>query len=510
MQDITVSGTVFDAENNAKANAVLTVIPRGVTGALLHSASFTVTSNESGVVSFTCARNAQYTIKGNVLGLTGDGLLTTMPDASSVTLESLVASSLVTATFGNPMTGLGDMIYGGNASGLATRLAPGDEGEYLSIVDGVPSWVEGTGGGATSLNGLSDVTLTAAATGNFLRKSAGDWVNTNLVAGDIPDISATYSLSGHTHSGVYEPANSNIQSHISNTSNPHSVTKSQVGLGSVENTALSTWAGSSNITTLGTIGTGVWNGTAIAYSKLSLTGAILNADLAGSIAISKLSITGTPDGTKFLRDDGSWQTVSGGSGDVVGPSSSTDNAIARFDSTTGKLLQNSSATVNDNGRVITAGGANGGVYFGSTSGISDSNSDGRLDFFAGGSSRMDIVDVGGGYRTRILGTQGISTGSGGIYIEGVAQWNGDSGIGRNAAGVLEINDHNAGAFRDLLARGLRSNAVAFASAIGSPVEGTMQAFTDSSTATWGATITGGGANHVLGYFNGTNWTVAAK
>jgi microcystin-dependent protein len=40
-----------------------------------------------------------------------------------------------------------------------------------------------------------------------------------------------------------------------------------------------------------------------------------------------------------------------GTGDVTGPGSSTDNAIARFDSTTGKLLQNSSATVNDSGSV---------------------------------------------------------------------------------------------------------------------------------------------------------------
>lgn len=47
------------------------------------------------------------------------------------------------------------------------------------------------------------------------------------------------------------------------------VTKSDVGLGSVENTALSTWTGSSNITTLGTIGTGVWQGTAIADSYIS-------------------------------------------------------------------------------------------------------------------------------------------------------------------------------------------------------------------------------------------------
>lgn len=52
-------------------------------------------------------------------------------------------------------------------------------------------------------------------------------------------------------------------------------------------------------------------------------------------------------------------------------------------------------------------------------------------------------------------------------------------------------------------------AVAFASAP-TPVEGMTQAFTDSTTVTWGATITGGGANKVLGYYNGTNWTVSGK
>ena len=36
-------------------------------------------------------------------------------------------------------------------------------------------------------------------------------------------------------------------------------------------------------------------------------------------------------------------------GDVVGPASATDNAIARFDTTTGKLIQNSTVTLDDNG-----------------------------------------------------------------------------------------------------------------------------------------------------------------
>jgi hypothetical protein len=41
-----------------------------------------------------------------------------------------------------------------------------------------------------------------------------------------------------------------------------------------------------------------------------------------------------------------------GLGDVVGPASSTDNAIARFDSTTGKLIQNSGVTVDDNNNIV--------------------------------------------------------------------------------------------------------------------------------------------------------------
>lgn len=41
----------------------------------------------------------------------------------------------------------------------------------------------------------------------------------------------------------------------------------------------------------------------------------------------------------------------GGGGDVTGPASSTDNAIARFDGTTGKIIQNSSATLSDAGGI---------------------------------------------------------------------------------------------------------------------------------------------------------------
>jgi hypothetical protein len=57
-----------------------------------------------------------------------------------------------------------------------------------------------------------------------------------------------------------------------------------------------------------------------------------------------------------LRTDGSgvlsWVAQSGGSGgDVTGPASSTDNAVARFDLTTGKIIQNSQVIVDDSGTV---------------------------------------------------------------------------------------------------------------------------------------------------------------
>jgi hypothetical protein len=46
-----------------------------------------------------------------------------------------------------------------------------------------------------------------------------------------------FSTTSHNHTGTYEPANANIQSHISNTSNPHATTKTHIGLSNVTNDA---------------------------------------------------------------------------------------------------------------------------------------------------------------------------------------------------------------------------------------------------------------------------------
>lgn len=61
--------------------------------------------------------------------------------------------------------------------------------------------------------------------------------------------------------------------------------RTSAGLGNVENTALSTWAGTANITTIGTLSAG-------AIPTTLLTGTITNAQLAGSIDLTT-KVTGT-------------------------------------------------------------------------------------------------------------------------------------------------------------------------------------------------------------------------
>lgn len=123
----------------------------------------------------------------------------------------------------------------------------GHSGEYLTTDGTTASWAAGSGGVTDhgALTGLTDDDHSQY----FNTTRANTWFGTKSVA----------SLSNHSHTVLTDiGTNTHVQidSHISNISNPHSVTKAQVNLGNVENTALSTWAGSSNITTVGTLSSG--------------------------------------------------------------------------------------------------------------------------------------------------------------------------------------------------------------------------------------------------------------
>lgn len=67
-----------------------------------------------------------------------------------------------------------------------------------------------------------------------------------------------------------------------------------------------------------------------------------------------LDDSGNLTATSFIGD-GSSLTGIGGTGDVDGPASSTDNAITRFDSTTGKIIQNSGVIIDDSNNISGVG-----------------------------------------------------------------------------------------------------------------------------------------------------------
>lgn len=85
-------------------------------------------------------------------------------------------------------------------------------------------------------------------------------------------------------------------------------------------------------------------------SKVPVAGDLEIAELAVNLADAKL-YTKNASGTVIELAGGG-----GGSGDVVGPASATDNALARFDGTTGKLIQNGTVTQDDNGTLAQVNG----------------------------------------------------------------------------------------------------------------------------------------------------------
>jgi hypothetical protein len=88
------------------------------------------------------------------------------------------------------------------------------------------------------------------------------------------------------------------------------------------------------------------------YASGTATNVPLAANLTSSASGAELALN-YADGKLYYKNSSGTVTLlastAGASGDVVGPASATDNALARFDLTTGKLIQNSVGILSDAG-----------------------------------------------------------------------------------------------------------------------------------------------------------------
>jgi len=124
-------------------------------------------------------------------------------------------------------------------------------------------------------------------------------------------------------------------------------------------------------------------------------------------------------------------TITGvsGLGDVVGPASATDNAISRFDGTTGKLIQNSLATVSDTGAISAPVDASiSGLTVGKGAGAVASNT--AVGFQSLQSNTSGAFNTSVGYNSSVYNTSGVyNTANGYVALFSNSTGNSNSAFG---------------------------------------------------------------------------------
>jgi hypothetical protein len=187
-------------------------------------------------------------------------------------------------------------------------------------------------------------------------------------------------------------------------------------------------------------------------------------------------------------------------GDVVGPASSTDNAIARFDTTTGKLLQNSVVTVGDTGAVsgVTTLAASTSV---TTPIVQATNSAGLALRNSAGTTQISMGG-GGGDNVTIAVATNINGANAQIDISPTGT--GHVHIKPTGTGAVEIAPTNAGTMNNMVIGGTTPLAGSFTNL---SVTGTTSF--DGAQGTAGQVLTSAGTGNTPTWTTPTTGTVTS-
>ena len=243
-------------------------------------------------------------------------------------------------------------VYKINGSSVLSSTALGS-----TVVGSSLTSVGTIGTGVWNATAIADGKIASAATWNAKQsaltfgKSSGNTLKSEeaLTTNDIL-LMGTNNVKGRTYSEL----------------------KEDLSLNSVENTALSTWAGSTSITTVGTITAGTWNATTIAVAK---GGTGQTTYTAGQLLIGNSS-NGL---TKSTLTAGSNVTVTNGNGSITIASTDTNTTYTvgdggltqkNFTTTLKTKLDGIAASANNYSLPTAASGTLGGVKVGSGLSIS--------------------------------------------------------------------------------------------------------------------------------------------